>query len=261
MDQLANLPVLDQEVPWLNTEQMIEVDRAMMEDYCIDLVRMMENAGRCLAMVSRARFLDGAPVGKKVIILAGSGGNGGGALVAARRLHNWGARIQVLLAQQANQMSAVPGHQLDILARMGVDIVAEPAMPPLADDPAVIIDGLIGYSLKGDPYGVTRDLIAWANEQMAPTLSLDTPSGIDTASGTVFDPAIHATATMTLALPKEGLRAPSAAPLVGELYLADISVPPELYAEPALGLKVGHIFAKSDIVRLCTQNIEVTDQG
>jgi hypothetical protein len=36
--------------------------------------------------------------------------------------------------------------------------------------------------------------------------------------------------------------------VVGELYLADISVPPALYA--GLGLQVGHIFAQADIVRL-----------
>jgi hypothetical protein len=40
------------------------------------------------------------------------------------------------------------------------------------------------------------------------------------------------------------------AAIVGELYLADISVPPALYAEPALQLKVGSIFAQSDIIRL-----------
>ena len=55
---------------------------------------------------------------------------------------------------------------------------------------------------------------------------------------------------MTLALPKEGLRALGVEDQVGELYLADISVPPRLYAEPALGLEVEHIFATNDIVRL-----------
>ena len=244
------IPTLTEKIPWLNTEQMIEVDRAMMEDYRIDLVRMMENAGRCLATLARDRFLGGSPVGKHVTVLAGSGGNGGGALVTARRLHNWGANLQVLLARRTEKMAPVSGHQLDILGRMGIDIVAEPVVPPLGDAPALIIDGLIGYSLRGAPYGVTRDLIEWANEQRVLVLSLDTPSGIDTATGTVFDPVIRATATMTLALPKEGLRAPGAVASVGDLYLADISVPPSLYAEPALGLDVGPIFAVGDVVRL-----------
>ena len=55
---------------------------------------------------------------------------------------------------------------------------------------------------------------------------------------------------MTLALPKEGLRAEGVGAHVGELYLADIGVPPVLYARPSLGLDVGAIFATEDIIRL-----------
>jgi len=55
---------------------------------------------------------------------------------------------------------------------------------------------------------------------------------------------------MTLALPKEGLRVPGVERYVGELYLADIGVPPSLYAGPRLGIKVGPLFAESDIIRL-----------
>jgi NAD(P)H-hydrate epimerase len=104
--------------------------------------------------------------------------------------------------------------------------------------------------LKGNPRGAAGDLIRWANTQGAPILALDAPSGVDTTTGTVYEPAIQATATMTLALPKEGLKAPNVMVNVGELYLADISVPPALYAEPALQLKVGPIFARSDIICL-----------
>ncbi len=108
---------------------------------------------------------------------------------------------------------------------------------------------MIGYSLKDAPRGAAGDLIRWANAQGRPILALDAPSGVDTTTGTVFEPAIKATATMTLALPKEGLRASGVAAQVGELYLTDISVPSQLYAEPGLGLSVGTIFAESDIVR------------
>lgn len=74
------------DVPFVDTDGMIEVDRAMIEEYHIDLPRMMENAGRCLAHVARRRFGGG----KSIVVLAGTGGNGGGAMVAARRLHNYG---------------------------------------------------------------------------------------------------------------------------------------------------------------------------
>ncbi len=242
-----NIPFWNEPIPWLTTEQMIEVDRAMMDDYRIDLVRMMENAGRNLAHLARTRFLDGDTRGKRVVVLAGTGGNGGGALVCARRLHNYGAAVQVYVTRPDADFSRVPGEQLDILRRMGVPVGLD---TPVAGRPDLVIDGIIGYSLQGAPRGAAADLIRWANAPDAPILALDAPSGVDTTSGVVFDPAIRATATMTLALPKAGLRAPGVEAQVGELYLADISVPPELYGEPALGLTVGYLFAESDIVRL-----------
>ena len=114
----------------------------------------------------------------------------------------------------------------------------------------LIIDGLIGYSLKGPPYGGAALLIQWANSQPAPILSLDVPSGIDTTSGNIYDPAIKADATMTLALPKQSFLNPEVMLKSGELYLADISVPPQLYNHPPLNLKVTNIFTQSDIVRI-----------
>ncbi len=235
-------------VPYLTTDQMIEVDRAMMEDYRIDLVRMMENAGRNLAHLAREQFLGGDARGQRVVVLAGIGGNGGGALVAARRLHNYGADVSVFVTKPIDELSPIPGDQLDILHRMGVVIgFAGDAAPTETLD--LIVDGVIGYSLQGAPRREAATVIHWANDQAAPVLSLDVPSGVDATTGTVFEPAIQATATITLALPKEGLRAQGVESHVGDLYVADISVPPELYTR-FLGIEVGPIFAQSDIVQL-----------
>ncbi len=236
------------EVPYLTTDQMIEVDRAMMEDYRIDLVRMMENAGRNLAHLARERFLGGDPSGKRVVVLAGTGGNGGGALVAARRLHNYGAVVSVFVTKPIDEFTPVPGQQLDILRRMGLAIGPAGGVESIGTLD-LVLDGVIGYSLQGAPRGEAGALIRWVNEQAAPVLSLDAPSGVDTTTGTVFEPAVRATATMTLALPKAGLRAPGVDSHVGELYLADISVPPGLYGR-FLGIDVGPIFAQTDILRL-----------
>ena len=76
------LKVSIESVPHLSTDHMIEVDRAMMEDFHIELIQMMENAGRGLARLAVLRFFDGNLNDKRVIVLAGRGGNGGGALVA-----------------------------------------------------------------------------------------------------------------------------------------------------------------------------------
>jgi len=245
----VNIPFLNEKIPYVDTTQMIEVDRAMMEDYKIELIQMMENAGRNLAHLARLRFCSGDPRGKNIVVLAGTGGNGGGALVAARRLHNYGARVQVFVTKPDQDFAPIPGRQLDILRRMRVPVF--PAGQVVnARDQDLILDGLIGYSLQGAPHGPVATLIQWANEQKTPILALDAPSGVDTTTGIVYQPAIKATATMTLALPKKGLLAEGVEEQIGELYLADISVPPELYAGPQLGLQVGHLFANSDILRL-----------
>jgi len=242
-------PIYSKPVPYVNATQMIEVDRAMVEDYRIELIQMMENAGRNLAHLARQRFLSGDPRDNKIVILAGTGGNGGGAMVCARRLHNWGADVQVFITKAASEFSAVAAHQFDILRRMGISVDDADTLANI-QRLDLIIDGVIGYSLKGAPEDTAAILIQWANKQDAPILALDAPSGIDISTGTIFDPAIRATATMTLALPKEGLRADGVQGYVGELYLADIGVPPNLYAEAALGLDVGHIFARNEIIRL-----------
>lgn len=110
------------DIPYLTTDQMREVDRAMIEDYHIELVQMMENAGRNLAHLARTLFLDGDPQGKQVVVLSGTGGNGGGGLVCARRLHNWGAKVHVFTTQADESYRGVPAHQLDVLRRMNVHV-------------------------------------------------------------------------------------------------------------------------------------------
>ena len=220
-------------VPALTTEQMRAVDHVMVEDLHIELVQMMENAGRSLAELAIIRFSPGS-----LTILAGPGGNGGGGLVAARHLANRGCQVQVVLTEPGH-LTPVPAHQADILARMGVTIASRPATADL------IIDAMIGYSLRGDPAGAAAQLITWANDQAAPVLALDTPSGLDLTTGTAATPAVWAAATLTLALPKVGLLD---APNVGELYLADISVPPLVYQR--MGIPVPELFRQASLLRI-----------
>jgi len=231
-------------LPTLTTEQMREVDRLMIERYGITLIQMMENAGRNLALLAK-ELLEDDIADRPVVILAGRGNNGGGGLVAARHLLNWGAWVQIVLTHPVEEYRGVAAHQLQILQAMDAPLAwAEQGweLPP-AD---LLIDALIGYGLRGEPQGKVRDLIHLANSSVAPILSLDAPSGLDTATGECFTPHINAAATMTLALPKQGLLMADAAIAVGDLYLADISVPPELYT--ALGLTVPPIFGVAPLL-------------
>ncbi|MBN2155319.1 MAG: hypothetical protein JW776_04700 [Candidatus Lokiarchaeota archaeon] len=102
-------------IPYVNSGQMREIDRIMVEKYHITLEQMMENAGRNLAILARSHFLSKDTLHKKVLVLVGSGGNGGGGLTAARFLHNWGADVVVLLTKSIDELEGAVKHQAQIL--------------------------------------------------------------------------------------------------------------------------------------------------
>ena len=224
-------------LPYLTVKEMREVDRAMIEEYRIELIQMMESAGRNLAALARRRFLGRGAVERRVLLLCGSGNNGGGGLVCARRLHGWGARVRVVTTKPTEAFLGVPEHQADIVERLGIP-VTHATEPTVLGDLDLVIDAVIGYGLDGAPRGAAERLIDIANGLDAPTLSLDVPSGLDADSGHAPGAVVRAAATLTLALPKVGLRAESAAAVVGELWLGDLGVPPELYRGSGLGYDV-----------------------
>jgi NAD(P)H-hydrate epimerase len=239
-------------IPTVTVDQMREVDRLMMEEVEISLLQMMENAGRALATQAR-QPLGGDVRGRRIVVLAGRGGNGGGGLAAARRLFIWGADVWVVLGQEAEAMQGVPAQQLAILAHLGVPVRGPGQAGPdesTLRSADLILDALIGYSLRGAPREPIAALIRVANAAGPPVLALDIPSGLDGDTGAASEPTIRAVTTLTLALPKAGLLQPAARAWVGDLYVADISVPEVAYRR--LGLSVGPIFARADIVRVPT---------
>ncbi|MBY8993614.1 MAG: NAD(P)H-hydrate epimerase [Candidatus Heimdallarchaeota archaeon] len=226
---------------------MIEVDRLMIEEYKISLIQMMENASYTLANLSRILY----PKAKSFVIMVGKGNNGGGGLGAARRLHNWGYSSKVILASEENSLKDVPKRQLTILKNIDMEITSADVLEEidLASSETVIIDALLGYSLKGNPRGNYAKLINSANESNLPIISLDIPSGIEGTKGIIYEPAIHAAATLTLALPKTAFLNKKTNPFLGELFVADISVPPKLYSD--LGITYPKdLFQKEGIIKI-----------
>lgn len=226
---------------------MVDVDRLMVEDFGITLLQMMENAGRHLAHLARDRFLGGDARDKSVTVLAGTGGNGGGALVAARRLMQWGANVEIALMRSADDYEGAAAHQLAIAQKLKMRLTRADE-ESLDDSTDAIVDGMIGYSLRGRPKNAVADCIRWASAHPAPVLSLDLPTGMDATTGEVQPLAVKAMTTMTLALPKTGLAVLGAEEFTGQLYLADIGVPEAVYRW--LGVDVGPIFSTTDLLRL-----------
>ncbi len=199
----------------VSAEEMRAVDRFATEEVGLDLLQLMENAGRALAATVR----ETSP--RRVVVLAGPGGNGGGGLAAARHLHNRGVDVRVGLVRKS--LDGAPERQRAILDATGVPV--EPDLRALAVDPeATVVDALVGYSLEGPLRGDAATCVADLAGHEAPVVSLDVPSGLDATDGDRPGASVSPDRVLTLALPKTGL-----ADLEAPLELADIALPRTVY--------------------------------
>lgn len=226
----------DETVPAVTADEMREIDRVAVEEVGLGLLQMMENAGRNLA--AHARELRSAD--DPVAVLAGGGGNGGGGLCGARHLVNRDVPVTVTLDRDPADLDGAAATQFGILREMGVE-VADPERG-LANA-GLLVDSIIGYSLRGAPRGRAAELIDAANDAEARVLSLDVPSGYDATTGETPGAAVEPDRTVTLALPKTGLDA-----VPGDLYVADIGVPTTVYER--VGVEYGSVFDESYSVEL-----------
>ena len=230
-------------VVFVTADEMRKIDDMTTREFRVDVLMLMENAGRATAMLAM-RMLQGTILGRRVACLVGGGNNGGDGMVAARHLANWGADVKVIVGTTKDKMKDVPRGQLHILEKMGVPILSTDYA---LRDFDLLIDGLIGCGLEGNPRDRVAMIIEGANSSGHPVLALDLPSGMNATTGEAYDPCIKATATLTLALPKTGFLSPSASPYVGDLYLADISIPRKVYR--SFGQR-SSLFQKDPLLRI-----------
>lgn len=219
-------------IPVLTVWQMIKVDHLMENMYGISLEQMMENAGRSLATLALKIFDKNEIPGKTNIgIVCGAGNNGGGGMVAARFLHNRGYNVTCILVGIVNNLKPITDARWKSLNEIAIKtIVADGSnTEQVITNADIIIDALIGYGLTGEPRSLASNIIHEINKRNGQVIALDIPSGMDGDKGMISDICVRATATMTLALPKKGLIAEGSSGYVGELFLADIGIPPELY--------------------------------
>lgn len=228
------------EVPAVTEGQMREVDRLAVEEFGLGIMQMMENAGRSLATLVIDRLDMNT---ERVAILAGSGGNGGGGLCCARHLHNRGIQVDLVLDRPSEELLGAASSQWNILKASGKAAVDYEGSFEALEQAAIIVDALIGYSLRGAPRGRTAELIQVVNQLRKPVVSLDLPSGLEATNGERPGVVIQAGTTLTLALPKTGLR-----DWVGDLFLADIGIPPEVYQ--AMGISFEPFFSGTYIIHL-----------
>lgn len=188
----------------------------------VSAVQMMELASYHIGQFCLDRFS-----GKRIGVVAGGGNNGADALSSARFMVNGGLSVEIVLAEPAGKLSPLGKQHLSVLKKMGVRVRTYSSKGIFSYD--VIVDGLIGYSLKGNPKGVYSDCIRAINASSAIIVSVDVPSGYDANSGAALNPCVRADATLFLASPKAGYTLKRNKGFFGECYLVDIGVPVNAY--------------------------------
>jgi len=222
--------------------EMRELDRVAVEELGLGMLQMMENAGRNLADLV-IEVVGRRP--RQIVILAGGGGNGGGGLCCARHLLNHGSEVAIVLDRQPTALKGPARRQYQVLASAGQTAVTDRDVVELLAGSTLVVDALIGYSLRGAPRGRAADLIELCNQHAGTVVSLDLPSGLNATTGETPGTVVRADVILTLALPKTGLQ-----DMPGELFLADIGIPPCAFER--IGIGYSSPFGDAYRVRLVT---------
>ncbi len=191
---------------------------------------LMENAGKAVA--EEVRRILGAIDRQRILILIGPGNNGGDGLVAARYLHDWGARVTLYLFSQRPAEDS----NLELVRERGITCVEAAQdenldrLDDLLSSTNAVIDALFGTGKSrplGDIFVPALNKVSQVKERQ-PTLriiALDVPSGLNADSGTVDPACLYADNTITLGFPKPGLFNPPGAERAGQITVVDIGIP------------------------------------
>lgn len=217
--------------------EMREIDRVADQEYGLDAVVLMENAGRAAAQALIDRY-PGAGIQSEILVFAGKGNNAGDAFVVARRLICVDRRVRVFhLDTEKGYRDAVRKNFL-ILKQLKAKMTHLETSADLqaffdsSPGPFTLVDGIFGTGLKGNLEGIYYDVVEMLNAQHCQeVLALDIPSGVSGDTGAVNGTSIQATLTVSFGFPKIGHFLPPGATKRGELINVDISLPPRFARE------------------------------
>lgn len=217
----------------LNADQMREADRRTIHDIGLASLVLMENAGRQVVAAIESLYPDLGE--RQVAIVCGKGNNGGDGFVVARTLHQRGVDVSVFVIGKVTEIKGDARINLEILGRIGQTVVE------VADETAwelhgteitshdLIIDAMFGIGLTAPLTGFYETVVADLNEAGVPIVSIDMPSGLSADTCDLIGDAIDATVTVTLGAPKLPLVLPPAESRSGEVVVADIGIPVDVF--------------------------------
>ncbi len=221
-----SFPVLPwDDLPAITAAQMQQLIMLATGKYGLDNRVLVEHTARNLVTLVDAFGGDGP-----VLVVAGRGNNGSGGLAAARLLGARGHRVWVVPTHEAENYSGTPKEQLEHLRHFD-KVRVRTSLPKMKF--ACVIDAAIGTNLEGPPRGRTQDVITVLNNMGdgSCVISLDAPTGMMVDDGEVPGDIVHASMTLSVALPKKGV---TPGGMVGRLFVGDIGLPQGVFESMGL---------------------------
>jgi len=216
----------------LSTDQMRQAEQDC-EGIGVSTSTLMENAGKAVA--ETVRNILGTINTQNILVLIGPGNNGGDGLVAARHLHDWGARVSVYLCSQRPPDDP----NLKLVLERGITSVqiAEDKdlsrFDELLSSAGTVVDSLFGTGKVRPLTGIFQQVLervrqAKDKQPSIRVIAVDLPSGLNADTGEVDPVCLYADNTVTLGYPKLGLFRFPGAERVGGLTTVDIGIPSHL---------------------------------
>lgn len=201
-----------------------EIDRKSIGKYGIPGIVLMENAGRATADVILSEY----PYTQEAAVFAGGGNNAGDGFVIARQLISEGIDVVTYVASDPKKYKGDALTNFKALKKLGGEIVELGGSLRKFRTADIIIDALLGTGLERPVEGFYKKTIEFINNQPAPVIAVDLPSGLDSDTGHPLGAAVEADITVTYALPKIGTCVFPGADYAGDVFLVNITSPVEL---------------------------------
>lgn len=206
-----------------SVSQVRELDRRAIASG-IEGFALMSRAGEYAYRVINQNWPDAA----KWVVVCGTGNNGGDGWIVARLAHQAGLSVSVCLIGDPARIQGDAARARDSFVAIGGDVHEDATVFQQAD---ILVDALLGIGFSGTLRTRHTEVINLINAALAPVVSLDVPSGLNADSGTAQPTAVRAQCTVTFIADKRGLHTGDANDYCGAIVLAELDLPPTLYAD------------------------------
>ncbi len=205
--------------------QMHELEAQAAKQYDLTGHILMQNAGKSAADLFEAHLLPHHTLnGLEVLFLIGPGNNGGDGQVIAKLLEEAGAFVNLYFWKE--RKLTVRGEDIN-------ESETETELESALGSTDYIVDALLGTGNSRPLPDDMRSLLARVKQEREKRVDLrivavDLPTGLNADTGEVDPQAVHADTTITFACPKQGFFFFPGRDYIGQLYVGDIGLPPEL---------------------------------